>query len=141
MEFVGVKMNTVNMTLYLLNEKTTKPKNLYEEFLKEKTTSLRVLISLLGKLFFTYQAVLPVPLQCQSLQKQQILNLKENFSYEDRVELNLAALEYLKWRCNNLKLNKGKAIQLQNLDTVIQSDATKLGEWGVHCQNLTTSSQ
>ena len=65
MEFVGVKMNTVNMTLYLLNEKTTKSTNLYEKFLKEKTVSLRVLISLVGKLFFTYQAVLPVPLQCQ----------------------------------------------------------------------------
>lgn len=65
MEFVGVKMNTVNMTLYLLDEKTTKSTNLYEKFLKEKTVSLRVLISLVGKLFFTYQAVLPVPLQCQ----------------------------------------------------------------------------
>ena len=65
MEFVGVKMNTVNMTLYLLDEKTTKSTNLYEKFLKEKTVSLRVLISLGGKLFFTYQAVLPVPLQCQ----------------------------------------------------------------------------
>lgn len=65
MEFVGVKMNTVNMTLYLLDEKTTKSTNLYKKFLKEKTVSLRVLISLVGKLFFTYQAVLPVPLQCQ----------------------------------------------------------------------------
>lgn len=65
MEFVGVKMNTVNMTLYLLDEKTTKSTNLYEKFLKEKTVSLRVLISLVGKLFFTCQAVLPVPLQCQ----------------------------------------------------------------------------
>ena len=65
MEFVGVKMNTVNMTLYLLDEKKTKSTNLYEKFLKEKTVSLRVLISLVGKLFFTYQAVLPVPLQCQ----------------------------------------------------------------------------
>ena len=65
MEFVGVKMNTINMTLYLLDEKTTKSTNLYEKFLKEKTVSLRVLISLVGKLFFTYQAVLPVPLQCQ----------------------------------------------------------------------------
>ena len=65
MEFVGVKMNTINMTLYLLDEKTTKSTNLYEKFLKEKTVSLRVLISLVGKLFFTYQAVLPIPLQCQ----------------------------------------------------------------------------
>lgn len=65
MEFVGVKMNTINMTLYLLDEKKTKSTNLYEKFLKEKTVSLRVLISLVGKLFFTYQAVLPVPLQCQ----------------------------------------------------------------------------
>ena len=79
--------------MYLPDEKITKLIKPVREIFEKENLSLRVLTSLVGKLISTYQAVLPVPIQYQSLQMQQILNLKGNFSYEDRVEPNPAALE------------------------------------------------
>ena len=58
---------------------------------------------------------------------EKIQSLKENFSYEDRVELNPATREELKWWWNNLKLNKGKPIQLQNQNIITQPEVAKLG--------------
>ena len=93
MEFLGVKTNSVNMTMHLSEEKKTKLTNLCENFLKEKNVSLKELTSLAGKLMSIYQGVLPAPLQCRSLQMPQILKLKGNYYNEDRVQLNPAALE------------------------------------------------
>lgn len=96
------------------------------EPLKKKNVSLKELKSLVGKLISTYQTVLPAPLPCWSLEMPQILKLRENYYYEDRVELNPGALKELKRWCNNLKLKTGKYIQLQNPDIVTQSNAVKL---------------
>ena len=94
--------------LYLDNdlERSRSQVKLSEMFL-EKVTTLRELASLIGKLISTYQAVLPAPLNCRSLQMYQITKLKENLSYKVTITRNSASLEELKWWCNNLIFNKG----------------------------------
>lgn len=64
--------------------------------MKKKNVSLKELKSLVGKLISTYQTVLPAPLPCWSLEMPQILKLRENYYYENRVELNPGALKELK---------------------------------------------
>ena len=67
----------------------------------------------------------------------QITKLRANLCYEDKISLNAASLEELKWWCDNLNLNKGRPIKIQNAEIIIQSDAAKLGGWEAHCQGLT----
>ena len=111
--------------------------NLCKKLISEENTTLRELTSLIEKLSSTYQAVLPAPLHCRSLQMYQITKLRASLCYEDKISLNAASLEELKWWCNNLNFNKGRPIKIQNAEIIIQPDAAKLGGWGVHCQGLT----
>ena len=55
---------------------------------------------------------------------------RANLCYEDKISLNATSLEKLKWSCNNLNLNKGRSIKIQNTKIIIQSDVAKSGGWG-----------
>ena len=60
----------------------------------------------------------------------QITKLKVNLCYADRMSLNAASLQELKWWCHNLNLNKERPIKIKNAEVRIQSDAVKSGGWG-----------
>ena len=142
LEFWVVEINSVDVATYLSEEKITDITNLCKKLLlQEENTTLRELTSLIGKLISTYQAVLPTTLHCCSSQMYQITKLRANLCYEDKINLNAASLEELKWWCHNLNLNKGRPTKIQNAKIIIQLDAAKLGGWGAHCQGLTTGSQ
>ena len=142
LEFLVVEINSVDVATYLSEEKITDITNLCKKLLlQEENTTLRELTSLIGKLISTYQAVLPTTLHCCSSQMYQITKLRANLCYEDKINLNAASLEELKWWCHNLNLNKGRPTKIQNAKIIIQLDAAKLGGWGAHCQGLTTGSQ
>ena len=130
LEFLGVEISSVDMTMYLPEVKMTDIIDLCKKLLSEKNTTLRELTSLIGKLIWTHQAVLSAPLHCRSLQMYQITKLRANLCYEDKISLNAAPLEELKWWCRNRNLNKGRPIKIQNVEIIIHSDATKSGGWG-----------
>ena len=130
----------MDMTIYLPEQKIMDITNLCKKLL-EKNTTLRELASLIGKLILTYQAVLPAPLHCCSLQMYQITKLRAYLYYKDKISLNAASLEELKWWCHYLNLNKGRPIKIQNTEIINQSDATKSGSWEAHYQGLTAGGQ
>ena len=141
LEFLVVEINSVDIATYLSEEKITDITNLCKKLLLQENTTLRELTSLIGKLISTYQAVFLATLHCCSSQMYQITKLKANLCCEDKISLNAASLEELKWWCHNLNLNKGRPTNVQNAEIIIQLDAAKLGGWGAHCQGLTTGSQ
>ena len=59
---------------------------------------------LIGSLSLTAIAVLPPPLQYQSLQRQQILELAEKQRFSARVVLSEEVREEIQWWIKNLKL-------------------------------------
>ena len=122
-----VEINSMDMTVYLQEEKLTDITDLCNKLLSEKNGTLSELTSLIGKLISTYQAVLSTALHCRSLQMYLITKLRANLSNEDKVSLNAASLEELTWWCHNLNLNKGRPIKTQNAEIIIQSDAAKSG--------------
>ena len=83
LEFWGVKINLVDMTMYLPKEKITDITRLCKKLFSQENTTLRELASLIGKLISTYQAVLPAPLRSRSLQIHQITKLRANLCYKD----------------------------------------------------------
>ena len=103
-KFLGLVMNSVNMTLALPLENTLDIQNKYMQLIALPKTLIMELTKLLRKLSFTAQAVLPGRVQCRYLQQQQIQAVGEINSYQTKVKLSQHALTELKWCKENLLL-------------------------------------
>ena len=91
-EFLGLVINSVSMTLALPEEKVLDIQNKYAQLIASPKTTIMELTKLLGKLSFTVQAVLPERIQCRYLQQQQIQAMRETNSYQTKVKLNQQSL-------------------------------------------------
>ena len=127
-EFLGLVINSVNMTLALPQEKVLDIQNKCAQLIASPKTTIMELTKLLGKLSFTAQAVLPGRIQCRYLQ-QQIQAAKEASSCQAKVKLNQQSLAELKWWKENLLLQNGKPLKIGIPQLMIQTDASKTG-WG-----------
>ena len=117
-EFLGLVINSVNMTLALSQGKV---------LVASPKTTIMELTKLLGKLSFTAQALLPGRIQCRYLQQQQIQAVREANSYQAKVKLNQQSLAELKWWKENLLLQNGKPLKIGMPQLIIQTDASKTG--------------
>ena len=126
-EFLGLVINSVNMTLALPQEKVLDIQNKCAQLIASPKTTIMELTKLLGKLSFTAQAVLPGRIQCRYLQQQQIQAVREANSYQTKVKLNQQSLTELKWWKENLLLQNGKPLKIGMPQLIIQTDASKTG--------------
>ena len=136
-EFLGLVINSVNMTLALPEEKVLDIQNKCAQLIASPKTTIMELTKLLGKLSFTAQALLPGRIQCRYLQQQQIQAVREANSYQAKVKLNQQSLAELKWWKENLLLQNGKPLKIGIPQLIIQTDASKTG-WRAVCQGITT---
>ena len=136
-EFLGLKINSQDLTLCLPQEKVEKIINQCQTLLGNPQTTVMDLTSLIGLLSFTAQAVLPGRLQMRYLQQQQILSLKTTNSYHSQIILNKNSLSEIIWWKENFSLYSGKPLKVSQPDLVIQTDASKVG-WGASCQERST---
>ena len=83
-EFLGLKIDSTRMTLTLPKEKVkaTRIKCQTQMLFQTPITTLWEVISLVGSLCLTAQAVLPAILQIKFLQQQQIASLRNNPDYQ-----------------------------------------------------------
>ena len=136
-EFLGLVIDSQNMTLSLPQEKVQDIQQFCTKLKVSQVTTVQELASLIGKLSFSPQAVLPGRLQTRFLQMQQIEALKESQSYQAKIVLNPQSLEELNWWINNLTLYNGKPLTVSPPDIILQTDASKKG-WGASCQGNST---
>ena len=137
LEFLGLQINTREMTLSLSEEKLTHIIQQCQEIYSQTRTSVLSLTKLIGLLSSTVQAILPGKIQFRFLQQEQISSLKNQGSYQGYVILgNLARHEFLRW-IENIRLSNGRKIQQQEPQLTIQTDASTKG-WGAHCNGIST---
>ena len=136
-EFLGLVINSVNMTLALPEEKVLDIQNKCAQLIASPKTTIMESTKLPGKLSFTVQAVLPEKIQCRYLQQQQIQAMRETNSYQTKAELNQQSLAELKWWKENLLLQNNRPLKIEIPLVIIQTDASKTG-CGAVCQGITT---
>ena len=96
-EFLGVTVDSLIMTLSLPKKKVSKVQKQCQELLQKTQVSILELTKLIGLLSSTIQAVLPAQINFRYLQQQQIQALKTQGSYCKKVILNRHSKEELQW--------------------------------------------
>ena len=132
-EFLGLVINSVNMTLALPQEKVLDIQNKCMQLIASPKITIMKLTKLLQKLLFTAQAVLPGRIQCRYFQQQQIQAVRETNSYQIKIKLSQHSLAELEWWKENLLLQNGKPLKIGMPQLIIQADASKTC-WGAVCQ-------
>ena len=107
-EFLGLLVDPLNMSLPLTPEKLMKVTSQCLEMYKTEKVSILQLTKLIGLLSSTTQAVLPAELQFQYLQQIQVKSLSRDPSDKHQITLNSSAKQKLLWWVQNLKLCNGR---------------------------------
>ena len=141
MEYLGVLINSLQMTLFLPEIKVTKIIKMCQKLTKAHLVTLRELSSLIGTLVSTAPAILPAPLQYRFLQHQVNLSLAKCPDYDKQIYLNPQSKTELQWWIHNLQAHNGRAIQILPPHLILTSDAAKKGGWGASCQGESTGGQ
>ena len=97
MEFLGVVINSVTLTMSLTEKKITSLTKLCTQALQKQIMSLRDLSRLVGKLISTSAAITPCMLQVRHLQQLQISYQKQRGCYETQVTLDEKTTLELTW--------------------------------------------
>ncbi len=101
MEFLGVTVNSENMTFSIPETKVEKIIQIFQDVTQNPTISVRKLASLIGKLISTAEAFSPAPLQVRYLQNLLRRNMRSK-TYESQLTLTPEALvEPCWWKENH----------------------------------------
>ena len=137
LEFLGVIVDSGEMTLSLPKEKLLKVQIPCQEILEKGKVAVRELSKRIGRLPSTAIGVLPAPLQDRQLQHQQVQKLFCHNSFDEKVAISVEVRkELLCWK-ENLALYNARYLIFSPPQTIISSDAS-LQDWGVSCHCLTT---
>ena len=134
-EFLGYIVDSVSMTLSLPRAKIDKIKKKCNALLREPSTTVRKVSSLLGCFTDSLQAFFQAPLHYRMLQKDKHLALNQNKSYESKVQLSPGSIEEIKWWISNLEALNGRAILTPVPELSIETDASRQG-WGAFCKGV-----
>ena len=127
MEFLGMVINSKEMTIFLPEEKLQKVKLQCLDLYQSPQVSILQLTKVLGHLMSTIQAVLPAGLNSHFLQQQQIQALKEKKSYLANITLNSDSKQELLCWIKNLEIFNGASHLKQVPQVVLQTDASLTG--------------
>ena len=141
MEFLGVLVNSKDLTFSLPEAKIQKLILRCQEAHSQTEMSLRDLCSMSGKLRATAPAVSPAPLQTRYIQQLCIQAQHQNLHYDSLVPLSPESKLELKWWVENLRFLKGNPMHLPAPELIICSDAARTGGWGAVCHLGSTGGQ
>ena len=88
LEFLGLEVDSVNMTLILPMEKVKSLTQKYRKLMENPKPTLWEITSLISSLCSTAHAVMPAFLQIRYLQQQQVEYIKKKFPHHSIVHLN-----------------------------------------------------
>ena len=136
-EFLGLLVNSKNLTLILPGEKLRKIRKRFKQLLEISDLSIRELSKFLGLLTFSIQAIFPAPLHFRNLQRLKNQAMAAHQSHEAMISLDQAAREEVIWWRDHLQAWNGKALFQKPVDLLIETDASRRG-WGAYCQGIST---
>ena len=132
-EYLGFIVNSIEIKLFLTEEKLLRAKLEAERLLKSNPV-VKILASFLGFCQSTLPAIAVAPLHFRNLQVDMIKALKGSRGgqgYRSVVCLSPEAKKELEWWRDYVKMNNGKSILPPEEQDTIFSDASKQG-WGAH---------
>ena len=107
-EFLGMEIDSIKMTLSLTPEKVQKVVKTCQNLLRSHSTTLLELTRVLGLLSSTIQAVEPAKIQLRFLQQQQIVCLRKKMNYQSVITLNTKSRAELTWWIENLRFRNSR---------------------------------
>ncbi len=131
--YLGVIVNSMDMTFQVPENKISDLKNMCEQTLKTNKLNLRKLAKVMGKLRATAQAFSPAPLQLRNLQSLLRSKLNKSKSYDCWTKLDQGSRAELNWWIENLRTHNGKPVSMATPELIISSDSSSEG-WGAFCQ-------
>ena len=126
-EFLGLTVNSVKMTLSLPEQRIKRIQDQCQDLHVKGFVTVLELTKLIGLLASTIQAVLLAQLNFRYLQQQQINALKPNGSYQQALSFNKESRKELQWWIQILKFCKCRLILQHQFFVIIKTDASKKG--------------
>ena len=134
MRYLGVIVNSTEMTFQVPTDKVSQLTNMCEKVLRPNyRLSLRKLAKIMGKLQATAQAFSPAPLQLRNMQRLLRNKLNRSRSYESLTKLDQGSRMELNWWTQNLKIHNGRPVSMLTPELTISSDSSSEG-WGAFCR-------
>ena len=137
LEFLGVLVDTRDLSLYLPGEKLRKIRKKCQNILNLSEISVRELSKFLGLLTSSIQAIFPAPLHLRDLQSLKKKTMAFCQSYEALTQLDQASKEEILWWRDHLQAWNGRALFQKPVELIIETDASRKG-WGTYCQGIST---
>ena len=128
-EFLGLLVNSKNLTLILPGEKLRKLRKRCKQLLEIPDLSIRELSKFLVLLTSSIQAIFPAPLHFRNLQRLKNQAMTAHQSYEAMISLDQAAREEVIWWKDHLQAWNGKALFQKPVDLLIETDVSRK-DWG-----------
>ena len=129
LEFLGLILNSVSMTIRLTPEKAAGLKMACHALLTNPSPTIRELARVVGKIVSSFPGVMYGPLHCRLLEHHKILALQTTcWNFDKHMSLSLETKSELSWWINNIV--EAQNILSRNAPAVkLTTDASKLG-WG-----------
>lgn len=138
-KFLGMIINSSNMTLSLPNEKRIRIHSELEEFTKLNRCKIRKYAQLVGLLVSACPAVEYGWLYTKELERCKFLNLQDHNDYDRLMNIPNSVLPDIQWWMDNINHSVHR-IRDDDYVKEIYSDASTTG-WGACCNNNTASGQ
>ena len=137
LEFLGFNINTLKMRISLPHQKFHSLRSLVRKILNQSQTSTRLLARLLGMMVAAHPAILPAPLHFRNLEREKLLAVKRDPSYESMITITPRMMSDLRWWIETAHSHNGRPLQILKWDITIESDASLRG-WGASCNGSDT---
>ena len=140
-EFLGMEIDSIKMTLSLTPEKVQKVVKTCQNLLRSHSTTLLELTRVVGLLSSTIQAVEPAKIQLKFFSTTtNCVSKEKKKNYQSVITLNTKSRKELTWWIENFWFCNGQTFSQLNPQVIIQTDASLAG-WGAVCNGVQKSGQ
>ena len=137
-EFLGLLVNSKNLTLILPGEKLRKIRKRCKQLLEISDLSIQELSKFLGLLTSSIQAIFPAPLHFRNLQRLKIHAMTAHQSYEAMISLDQAAREEVIWWRDHLQAWNGNESTFPKTCRSPHRNRRLSKRLGAYCQGIST---
>eukprot|EP00794_Sanderia_malayensis_P010313 gene10313-11382_t len=133
--FLGVVLDSVDMTVYLTQDRADSIKRVCDTVLSSTCLTIRQVAQLLGKITFSFPGAMFGPLYYCNLDMNKTKALKEaKANFDQVIKLSQDAIAEIQWWGTHVPHLFNK-IDHGNPQIILYSDASKIG-WGCSCNDI-----